>query len=256
MDIDYQLFIQKISQYIWPIFRITGVFITLPVLSTAVVPAKIRAVLVIFMSIISAQFISPGLSFEFFIPSQIAYIATELLLGLLMGFIFQMVFQAFIIGGQIVAMQSGLGFATMVDPASQANVPLVSQFYLMLVTLVFLALNGHLIVIDILVRSFNTLPIGGLEFDQSLFGQVLEFSVWMFKAAVMVALPAIISLLVVNISFGVMTRAAPQLNIFSIGFPITLTLGIVIIYMSLYGVLPHIRLTLDHGFGFIEGMVK
>lgn len=254
--VDYHQFITLISQSIWPLFRISGMMIVVPIFSSGMVPRRIRALLAVLISFAIAGLIPQSLSFEQASSAYVFYVLAEIALGILVGFILQIVFQAFILGGQVVAMQMGLGFATMVDPGSNANVPLMSQFYLFLVTLVFLALNGHLMTIDLIVSSFKTMPIGHIVIDESTLRGVLNFSGVMFKGAVMVALPAIISLLLVNFSFGIMTRVSPQLNLFSIGFPITLTLGVIIVFITLYGILPHIQSLLNLGFKTIDGMIR
>ena len=182
--------------------------------------------------------------------------AQELLLGLLMGFIFQLVFQVFILGGQIIALQAGLGFATMIDPASRASVPLVGQFYLILVSLMFLTLNGHLAALEALLGSFKELPVGDIQLDMTRITDIIRFSGWMFKEAVLVALPAIASLLIVSLSFGIMTKVSSQLNIFSLGFPLTLLAGIILLRLTLTGVGDQIVDSLDIGMQLLHRMVR
>jgi flagellar biosynthetic protein FliR len=126
----------------------------------------------------------------------------------------------------------------MVDPANGVNVAVIGQFLTMLVTLLFLAINGHLVVFEVLTESFTTLPVGsGLLVNH--FWDLAGRLSWVLGAALLLVLPAITALLVVNIAFGVMTRAAPQLNIFSIGFPLTLVLGFGIFWVTLADILPH-----------------
>jgi flagellar biosynthetic protein FliR len=126
----------------------------------------------------------------------------------------------------------------MVDPANGVNVAVIGQFLTMLVTLLFLAINGHLVVFEVLTESFTTLPVGSGLLVNHFWDLVGRLS-WVLGAALLLVLPAITALLVVNIAFGVMTRAAPQLNIFSIGFPLTLVLGLGIFWISLADILPH-----------------
>ncbi len=147
-------------------------------------------------------------------------------------------FQLFTVAGQIIAMQMGMGFASMVDPTNGVSVTVISQFFLMMVSLTFVAMNGHLVVLEVLIEGFLRSPTsidGGLP---QLSWQIASLGSWMFGGAVLIALPAVTSLLVVNLAFGVMTRAAPQLNIFSIGFPLSLLFGLVIVWVTLYGFTP------------------
>ncbi|KTC86405.1 flagellar biosynthetic protein FliR [Legionella brunensis] len=255
MNINYPEMINLFSKVIWPLPRISSLFLTMPLISSVMVPARIRIIFAMVLAFLCAPIIADNLSLLHFNGRYVAFLTYEILLGILMGFILQLVFQIFILGGQIVAMQAGLGFAVMVDPASKATVPLVSQFYLMLISLVFLSLNGHLAVLNALLNSFREMPVGQVDISLSALGGILTFSGWMFKEAMLVALPAILALLIVNLAFGVMTRVAPQLNIFSMGFPLTLLMGMVIIHISLPGVSTQIAESLEQGMQLIMGLL-
>lgn len=186
----------------------------------------------------------------------VVYIIQEVFLGILMGFVLQLVFQVFVLGGQIISMQAGLGFAVMVDPSSKASVPLVSQFYLMMTTLIFLSLNGHLALLDAVMEGFKLMPVGQVTIDNALVWRVILFSGWMFKEAVLISIPAILSLLIVSLSFGIMTRVAPQLNIFSLGFPITLLMAFVIIKIGLVGIGAQITESIEEGMHMLIGLIR
>jgi len=161
------------------------------------------------------------------------------LIGLAVGLVSRLFFETFIIGGQIVAMSSGLGFARINDPSSGVSVPAVGQFFLMIATLVFLSLDGHLLMFEIIVRSFDTLPVSTSGLPMVSLTKLLNFVSQMFAAGLMMALAAVISLLMVNISFGILTKVAPTLNIFVIGFPMILTFGLLILWFTLGGFLRH-----------------
>jgi flagellar biosynthetic protein FliR len=162
------------------------------------------------------------------------------------------VFGALIMGGQLISQLMGLGFASMMDPQNGVSVPVVGQFYTILATLIFLALNGHLILIDTLVGSFKTMPIGEYNLFSEKIWQIVLWSKWIFIAALVIALPALTSLLLVNIAFGVMTRASPQINIFAVGFPITILLGFVAMIASLPNMVPKIQELFDQSFYFLR----
>jgi flagellar biosynthetic protein FliR len=220
------------------------------------VPGRVRAIFALTIAFVCAPLISPSMSFLNFNGTYILIAIQELLLGVAMGFALQIVFQVFILAGQIVALQAGLGFATMIDPTSRASVPLLGQLYLFIVSLIFLALNGHIAVIGALMDSFQQLPLGHnvWHFDSIL--ALIKMSGWMFKQGVLVALPAILSMLIVSLTFGIMTKVAPQLNIFSIGFPITLLMGIIIIRFGLPGLSQQIEQSLEIGMNTIYGMFQ
>jgi flagellar biosynthetic protein FliR len=155
-----------------------------------------------------------------------------------MGFSMQIFLQIFVVGGQIIAMHMGLGFASMVDPANGVTVTVLSQFHLMLITLLFVSMNGHLAMIEVLAASFYTLPVGFAFISKTALLDLGGHAGWMFTSAFLLALPAVAALMIVNMSLGVVTRAAPQLNIFSIGFPSMLLLGLCIVWVTMIGYLP------------------
>lgn len=218
--------------YLWVLFRVGAVFMTMPVIGTQLVPMRIRLYLALAVTALIAPQITDVPSLDALALSTWVVIAEQILIGAAMGFLLQLLFQIHVIAGQIVAMQMGLGFASMNDPAMGISVAVVAQIFTMLVTLLFLALNGHLIVIEVLVESFTTLPLGQTLQAADFQTLVLRFS-WVMAAALLIGLPAITALLIVNLSFGVMMRAAPQLNIFSIGFPLTLVFGLFILWVLL-----------------------
>lgn len=237
-----------INKFAMPLSRVTGFFLLAPVFGSTLIPTKIKLMTSLMISI-AIGFALPTLpQIDLFTFDGGLVIAGQMLIGAAMGFVFMLTMQSFILGGQIIAMQAGLGFASMIDPQSGLSVPVVSQVYLLLVTLVFLALNGHLLFIRMLADSFTILPVGQGTISSEGIWQLVSWAKWMFKAAVIMALPAIISLLLVNFALGVMTRAAPQLNIFAVGFPITLTLAMGIIFITITGILPHIEDIVANGF--------
>lgn len=228
-----------LAQYAWPFLRIGAFMLAAPVLGTQLVPVRIRLML----ALLATFAIAPaGTALPLSLSAQVVVLALQqLLIGFSLAFFLQLLIHMFVMAGQMMAMKMGLGFASMVDPANGVMVTVVSQFYLMLATLLFLAVDGHLSMLEVLAESFWTLPIGtGLPV--SGFYQLAQWGSWLFGGALLMALPAVTSLLVVNCCLGVVTRAAPQLNIFVIGFPMMMILGLLIIWASLAGVLPQFEL--------------
>lgn len=241
--------ITYISAYLWPFTRIGGMVAAAPIFGTRMLPMRVRLTLALALTLVIAPIVPPVPSVDVLSAPGILITAQQLLIGLAMGFILQLSFAAFVFGGQVIAMTMGLGFASMNDPATGISVPTVSQLYTVLVTLVFFALDGHLLVVQVMAESFKTLPIGvdGLSLDKLWL--VLTWASQMFVGAMFIALPVIGAMLVVNLGFGVMTRASPQLNIFAVGFPVIMTLGFIMILFSLPSVVPRftelMRITFD-----------
>jgi flagellar biosynthetic protein FliR len=143
-----------------------------------------------------------------------------------------------VLAGQAAANSMGLGFASMVDPSNGVQVPILSTFYLLVSTLIFLAAGGHLLLIQLLAESFRTMPIAADGLTRNDIWTMLSWASVMFAGALLIALPLMTALLLVNLSFGVITRSAPQLNIFAVGFPLSLTLGFVMVWVTLPHLLP------------------
>jgi flagellar biosynthetic protein FliR len=231
-----QPLIDSLAIYVWPFLRISAFVMAMPALGGAFVPRRIRALLAIVLTLVVAPLATSRLEpMEIFTFAGLLRAMQEVAIGATMGFVVQIIFDAVTLGGQTIAMSMGLGFAVFLDRARGVNMPVISQFFMMLVTLIFLAIDGHLVLIRVLTESFTTTPIGTGGFGRVAAGQLLEWSATMFIGAIQIALPAITALLIVNLSFGVMSRAAPTLNLFAIGFPISMLLGFVVIYVGLGG---------------------
>ncbi|MEK1908294.1 MAG: flagellar biosynthetic protein FliR [Pseudomonas sp.] len=229
-----------VGQFLLPLFRIASMLMVMPVIGTQLVPTRVRLYLSLAICLVLAPNLPPMPQVDSISLQSMLLIGEQVLIGVMFGLVLQLYFHLFTVAGQIIAIQMGLGFASMVDPTNGVSVPVLGQFLLMLVTLLFLAMNGHLVVFEILAESFVTLPVGqGLLLDHywTLAGKLS----WVMAAGLLLALPVVTALLVVNLAFGVMTRAAPQLNIFSIGFPLTLVLGLVIFWLGLTDFLAHFQ---------------
>jgi len=135
-------------------------------------------------------------------------------------------------------MQNGLGFATMVDPVNGINVAAVGQIFLVITNLLFLALGGHIIIIEILISSFYAVPLMDMSHNMTLLQRLVALGSWMFEVAVILSLASVVALLISNIAFGLLARVAPQLNIFSVGFPFNMIFGLVILWILIQGFLP------------------
>lgn len=227
----------------------------MPVLGSRMVSSRLRLVLAFLTTLLVVPLLPelpemPGLTL-----STLIYIAQELAIAMLVGFTMQVVFQIFVLSGQYMAMKMGLGFASMNDPTNGVQTTALSQFFLLLTTLIFVSVNGHILLLELLVRSFNTLPPGEWQLNVQLFYEMASMGTWLFSASLVFALPVLTSLLFVNIAFGIMSRAAPQLNIFAVGFPFTLIVGLVLVWLSLTSFLPTFENIMEHGFTFVSGIL-
>lgn len=247
---------QMIGSYFWPFVRIAAVLMAMPVFSSNFIPVRVRLMLALALTVVIAPVIPAVPLVDAMSPSGFLLIGYQIIIGVAMGFIFHFVFAAFTVGGQIIAMQMGLGFSTMVDPVNGAQVPVLSMFYILLVTLFFFLLNGHLALIGVLADSFIGLPIAVDGLQREDFWSLASWATEMFIGAVLVALPAVTALLLVNMSLGVIGRAAPQLNIFAVGFSITIAAGFYVILVSLPVVLVQFQNISTDAFGVVKSIVN
>nr|WP_067287570.1 flagellar biosynthetic protein FliR [Marinobacterium profundum] len=228
---------QMVADFLWPLFRIAAFFMAIPMIGSGLVPPRIRLGLALGVTVLLLPVLPPMPSFAAFSVESYLVIAQQILIGAAMGFMVQLMLQVFVVGGQLISTQMGLGFASVSDPVNGVSVVVLSQFYLQLVMLLFLAMNGHLVMIDVLARSFERIPVGLSGLSPEIFSEIVRTGGWMFAAALMMALPPVTALLIINFSFGIITKAAPQLNIFAIGFPFTMLMGLLIAWVSLGGFL-------------------
>ena len=246
-----------IGSYIWPFFRIAALVMAAPIFSSNFVSVRSRLLIALALSIVIVPTIpdvAPAV--EPLSGAGLLIVAHQILIGVCMGFMLQLLINAFIIAGQIIAMQMGLGFASMIDPQNGVTVPVISQFYLIFVTLVFISLNGHLILIQVISESFVTLPVLPTGLPVNSLRDIVAQASWMYAAAVIVALPAIGSLMMVNLSFGILSRAAPQISPFSIGFPMTIILGFAIIFVTLPNISSHFVTMTDQMLQMTRALVQ
>lgn len=221
-----------IAQYIWPFIRIGACFMAAPVFGAQFVPARVRLLLAAAVTLIVAPLVPPP-DVPTFSGAGIVVTFHQVLIGVATGFALQVIFDALSMGGQLLSNAMGLGFAFNVDPLRGASTPVLGQLYMLLVTLTFLALNGHLALIETLIQGFVTLPVGMSGLSSSAIWSLVAWGGQLFSGALAVAIPGMTALLVVNLGFGVMSRAAPTLNLFAVGFPVTLIFGLVIVWAGL-----------------------
>ncbi len=218
--------------FMLPFLRILALLMVAPVFGSGLVPGRVRILLAIGLAGLLVPVMPVAAVAIDTIPALVGGVIGEVLLGVTVGFMVQLAFDAVVIAGQAAANSMGLGFAVMVDPQRGVNVPILSQFLLIMATLVFLAIDGHLVLITVLAQSFETMPPGSAALGPEGFWAVVAWGSQMFAGAIRIALPAVIALLMVNIAYGVISRAAPTLNLFAVGIPVSLLLGILVLHYS------------------------
>jgi len=222
-----------IAQVFWPFVRVGSCFMVAPVFGAQFVPPRVRLVIAGGIALIIAPLVPAPAGIAPFSAGGMVVTVQQVLIGVALGFCMQVVFDAVTLGGQVLANSMGLSFAYNMDPQHGAQTPVVGQFYSVLVTLTFLALNGHLRLIEILVDGFRTLPVGTTGLGPDALWTIVNWGSTLFAGALSIALPGVTALIIVNLAFGVMSRAAPTLNLLAVGLPVSLVFGLGIVLLGL-----------------------
>lgn len=240
-----------ILAWVYPIARVLGLIATAPVFASAAMPRKTRLAAGLVIGVAVAAVLPPPPPLQPGTWYGMAVFVQQILIGIGMGLGMRMVMSAVDIAGDIIGMQMGLSFATFFDPNSSGQTAVLAEFLGLLSSLTFLALNGHLLMIDVLVRSFEFVPIGDATLNGSAWLILTRIGSVAFASGLLISLPIVAALLITNVSLGVLTRAAPQLNLFAVGFPITSTVGMLIILVSLNAFAPVLQNLYDQGFEIV-----
>ncbi|ELW9444019.1 flagellar biosynthetic protein FliR [Pluralibacter gergoviae] len=216
-----------VSLYFWPLLRILALIATAPILSEKSVPKRVKLGLGVLIAVIVAPSL-PATDVTIFSGNALWLALQQILIGTLIGFTMQLAFAAVRTAGELIGLQMGLSFATFVDPGSHLSMPVLARIMDLLALLLFLTFNGHLWLISALVDTFHTLPVGGDPLNANAFMALTRTGGLIFLNGLMLALPVITLLLTLNLALGMLNRMAPQLSVFVIGFPITLTVGIIL----------------------------
>ncbi len=222
-----------LAMLVFPLARVLGLFAIAPIFANAGIPRRIRLVvgLVVTFALVpslpAVPAVSPGSWTGIFI------IAQQMLIGILFGLTLRVVFAAVDIAGELIGLQMGLSFAIFYDPQNAGQSAVLSEFLGLLTMLTFLAMNGHLLTLSVLAESFHLLPISTTPVAAQGFAAAVSWSAVLFSAGVLLALPVVAALLIANIAMGVLSRVAPQLNLFAVGFPVTMVSGFVVLTISL-----------------------
>jgi flagellar biosynthetic protein FliR len=236
-----------IAAFFYPMVRILALLAAAPPFSNAAVPIRIKLILGLAISLALVPAlpalppISPGSGEGMLILGQ------QMLIGMAMGFAMRLTVAAIDYAGEAIGLQMGLGFATFYDPDNTSQTPVVSEFLSLLGLLVLFSINGHLMIMATLAHSFTVLPIAGTSLAAGSWLNFAHAGAIIFSSGLILALPVIAALLITNVALGVLTRAAPQLNLFAVGFPITLIAGFVMLILSLSYLAGPLTELFEHG---------
>ncbi|MDP2752273.1 MAG: flagellar biosynthetic protein FliR [Rhodocyclaceae bacterium] len=219
--------------FIFPLSRILGLLSAAPVFSNAALPMRLRLIVGLAIAMAVVPVIPPMPAVSAGSWTGILILINQTLIGVLMGFTLRLALAAIDVAGELIGLQMGLSFAVFYDPQTAGQTPVVTEFLTLLSMLIFLAMNAHLLALSVLVESFTLLPVVSTPFATSGLTPLMAWASTLFATGLLLALPMIAALLIVNVAMGVLARVAPQLNLFAVGFPVTITAGFVVLLLSM-----------------------
>ncbi len=222
-----------LAAFLWPLSRILAMVATAPIFGNPSIPVKVKLGLAVMLTVLVMPVVEKSLP-QVDPASGIGLIILlqQVLIGVAIGFVMRIVFVAVETAGELIGLQMGLGFAVFFDPHS-GQIDIIGRFLGVIASLAFLAMDGHLMMIALISQSFSTLPVGLDGITNVTFTTLANWGGEIFKSGLQLSLPVLTALLITNLALGILTRVAPQLNIFAVGFPLTLSIGLFVLAFSM-----------------------
>ncbi len=222
-------YVNQFEIFLLVFVRMTGLFVIAPIFGRQNVPTYLKIGFSFFLALMlvsSVKIDSPIVYSDIY--NYALLVIKEFIVGLSIGYVAYMVFSAIYMAGQLIDMQVGFGMVSVLDPLSNIQVPVTSNFYYMMTMLVFMAVNGHHVLIRSLYESYSRIPLGGAVFNTNMLNGMIKIFGDMLVIGFKVSAPIIAAILLVDIALGVISRTMPQLNIFVVGMPLKIVVGILV----------------------------
>ncbi|WP_458524999.1 flagellar biosynthetic protein FliR [Onishia taeanensis] len=241
--------------FLWPFMRLSAFVMASPLWGHSSVPRQVKLGLTVLICVVIAPGLPPLPDVPIVSWAGLGIMIEQVLIGAALGVVMHVILATVQAAGDFIALQMGLGFATFFSPDTGANTMILARILYMITLLMFLAVNGHLIAIEILATSFETLPIGigGLNLDA--FEMLARFGGTIFVSGLLLALPLVSALLIINLSLGILNRSAPQLTVFNIGFPMSLTAGVFLLMVLMTDLGRFLQQLFETGLGFMQSLL-
>lgn len=226
--------LNSIDIFLLVLTRMSGLFIVAPIFGRKNLPVYFKVGLAFFMAVllVNTQKLGVTLSYNNLWQFSVLVIR-EILVGIIIGYVSFIIFTAIYVAGQLIDMQIGFGMVNVIDPISNIQVPITANLYYMICMLLFLVGNGHHILIRALFDSFNTIPLGTAVFGNALMGDILRIFGEIFSIGFRIAAPVVVTILVTDLALGIMSRAVPQLNVFVVGMPLKIIIGLLVMIITI-----------------------
>lgn len=245
-----------VAAVVWPFCRFAAAFAAAPVLGEMMIPMRVRALIALALAVVTQPAMPAAPVVDPISIPGIAVMAEQIMIGGLLGFAFHLVLSALMVLGALISSQMGLSMAMMNDPVNGAPSDAMSSLLYVLFVLLFFSMDGHLVVTQVLARSFHIWPIGGVGVDAASLERMVHGVGWIFAVALMLALPVVFAVLVVQMGMGFLNRVAPSLNLFSLGFSITTVFGLLLVTALLPAVPEHFGRMMTHALDLLDSMAS
>lgn len=256
IDIDLDLLYSWINAFLWPFVRILALISAAPFFGESSVPIRLKVAYAALITIVIAPTIGTLPELPTGSYTSLLIVVHQVLIGIAMGLVVRIAFAAVQTAGEFIGLQMGLSFASFFDPATGANTAVLSRIMNVVAMLLFLALDGHLILISNLVNTFYMLPITATpSLNPNGWGILFEWSAQVMIAGMLLALPLIIILLTISLSMGILNRTAQQLSVFAVGFPVSLMTGLVLLAIVLPQTAPYLSQLFNESYEAMARMI-
>lgn len=241
--------------FFWPFVRIAAFIMACPLLGHSSIPNPVKIGLAAAIAVVLGPVLPALPETPIFSWAGLGIIIEQVLIGVTLGLVIQVMFTVVQAAGEFIGLQMGLAFATFFSPDTGANTMILSRVLYFLTLLIFLALNGHLITLEILAATFSTLPIASLSLNAGGWELLVRYGSTIFIAGILLALPLMGSLLIINLSLGILNRTAPQFTVFSVGFPMSLTAGLFLLTVLMNDLGGFLQKLFAQGLQFMDELI-
>jgi flagellar biosynthetic protein FliR len=242
--------------FFWPFVRITAFMAATPLWGHSSIPNQAKVALAAVVAVVIAPVLPPMPDAPLMSWVGAGIIVEQIIIGAAIGVVMHIVFAVVQAAGEFIGLQMGLAFASFFDAASGTNIMVLSRILYMVTLLMFLAFNGHLMVLEVLVMSFQTLPVGVDLINANAFEILARYGGTIFASGMLLALPLVASLLIINLALGILNRSAPQLTVFNIGFPTSLTVGLLLLMVLMTDIGRFLQRLFSDGVAFMQGLIE
>ncbi|WP_404472484.1 flagellar biosynthetic protein FliR [Vreelandella venusta] len=242
--------------FFWPFARITAFMAASPLWGHSSIPNQAKVGIAALVAVVIAPVLPTMPSVPIMSWAGVGIMVEQILIGLAIGLVMHIIFAVVQAAGEFIGLQMGLAFASFFDLSSGTNIMVLSRILYMITLLMFLAFNGHLMVLETLVMSFQTLPVGIGTLNPNAFELLARYAGTIFASGMLLALPLVSSLLIISLSLGILNRSAPQLTVFNIGFPASLTVGLILLMVLMTDIGRFLQRLFSQGLTFMQSLIE